>query len=145
MTTTIDPWTSWLSAIDRDQLRYVASRFLAPFPLHPFARSPPTTMIALAPRGRVVPCFQAGITAGSIGGGKEWKVDQPKQHSMRLQASLEVESWSASAKGLTLTFPSSSISTLDVSSSFHHHSIIDLVVPSLDIQDRPALSHTLFS
>lgn len=56
----------------------------------------------------------------------------------------------SSAKGLTLTFPSSSISALDVSSSFHHHiiipsSIIDLVVPSLDIQDRPALSHTLFS
>jgi hypothetical protein len=128
VTTTIDPWTSWLSSIDRDQLRYVASRFLAPLPLAPFrsvATDDDDRFSAARSRGSMLSRRESRRGA-SEGEGVESRSTKTTQHAAAwgLQASLEVESWSVVSKRSYLDIPI--IFHLDTRrfifiSSFHHH------------------------
>lgn len=137
------PWTSWLSSNDRDQLRYIASRFLAPLPLAPFrsvATDDDDRFSAARSRGSIA--SQAGITAGSIGGGRSGKSINQNNTACGCRLASRQSRGRSSAKGLTLTFPSSSISTLDVSSPFHHHIIPSIWSFRLRISRIDTHSHT---
>ena len=127
-------------------INYVTSHLgsLPTFPLQSFARSPPTTMIALAPRGRVVPCCPGGNHGGKHRrGGRGGKSINQNNTALASRQSRG----RSSAKGLTFDIPIIFHLDIDVSSSSHHSIIPSIWLFRLWIFriDTHALSHTLFS